>query len=76
MNISALNVSPKTLKSFLTGGEWEGVNVTIPYKRSVIPYLAGMSDIARRLGNVNTITRRKMARSMATTPITTDSSAS
>ena len=40
---------PEDLESFLTGDEWEGVNVTIPYKRSVIPYLAGMSDIARRL---------------------------
>ena len=50
---------PEDLESFLTGDEWEGVNVTIPYKRSVIPYLSDMSDIARRLGNVNTITRRE-----------------
>lgn len=50
---------PEELEDFLNGDEWEGVNVTIPYKRSVIPYLADMSDIARRLGNVNTITRRE-----------------
>ena len=50
---------PEELEAFLKSDEWEGVNVTIPYKRSVIPYLAGMSDIACRLGNVNTITRRE-----------------
>ena len=50
---------PEELDAFLKSDEWEGVNVTIPYKRSVTPYLAGMSDIARRLGNVNTITRRE-----------------
>ena len=36
---------PEELEAFLKSDEWEGVNVTIPYKRSVIPYLAGMSDI-------------------------------
>ena len=50
---------PEELEAFLKGDEWEGVNVTIPYKRAVIPHLADMSDIARRLGNVNTITRRE-----------------
>ena len=48
---------PDQLEAFLAGDEWAGVNVTIPYKRAVIPYLSELSDIARRLGNVNTITR-------------------
>lgn len=48
---------PQDLESFIKGDEWEGVNVTIPYKREVMPYLDELSDIARRLGNVNTITR-------------------
>lgn len=48
---------PSELEGFLRGGEWEGVNVTIPYKRAVLPYLDELSDTARRLGNVNTITR-------------------
>lgn len=48
---------PDQLAGFLHGDEWEGVNVTIPYKRAVIPYLDELSDTARRLGNVNTITR-------------------
>ena len=48
---------PEDLEAFLLGDEWKGVNVTIPYKRAVIPYLTELSPIAERLGNVNTITR-------------------
>lgn len=48
---------PDELESFIAEGTWAGVNVTIPYKRAVIPYLDELSDVARRLGNVNTITR-------------------
>ena len=50
-------VEPEDLESFIRGDAWEGVNVTIPYKRAVIPYLDELSDIAAKLGNVNTITR-------------------
>ncbi|MDY2778101.1 MAG: shikimate kinase [Collinsella sp.] len=48
---------PEDLEAFLKGDGWEGVNVTIPYKRAVLPYLDELSEVARRLGNVNTITR-------------------
>lgn len=48
---------PHELEAFIKGEDWEGVNVTIPYKRDVMPYLDELSDIAKRLGNVNTITR-------------------
>lgn len=48
---------PEDLEAFITGDKWEGVNVTIPYKRAVLPYLDELTDTARRLGNVNTITR-------------------
>lgn len=48
---------PDQLEAFLRGQEWEGVNVTIPYKKAVLPYLDELSDIARRMGNVNTVTR-------------------
>lgn len=48
---------PDELEAFLRGDEWAGVNVTIPYKRAVLPYLDELSDVAARLGNVNTITR-------------------
>src|SRR5690606_26865125 len=32
-----------------------GLNVTIPYKESIIPYLDELNDIAKEIGAVNTI---------------------
>ncbi|MBR6754818.1 MAG: shikimate dehydrogenase, partial [Clostridia bacterium] len=34
------------------------INVTIPYKQTVIPYLNSVSEIAKRIGAVNTIVNR------------------
>ena len=48
---------PEDLAAFMTGNEWEGTNVTIPYKRAVMEYLDELSPLAERMGNVNTITR-------------------
>ena len=50
---------PESLDVFLRGGDFDGLNVTIPYKKAVIPYLAEMGDTARRIGSVNTIVRRE-----------------
>ena len=44
--------------SFLKTAEFDGTNVTIPYKQTVIPYLAEMGETARRVGCVNTIVKR------------------
>lgn len=49
---------PEELADFLQNGEFNGLNVTIPYKKAVIPYLQELSPIAKRLGAVNTIVRR------------------
>ena len=32
-----------------------GINVTIPYKEKVIPYLDDIDDLAKQIGAVNTI---------------------
>ena len=50
---------PEELDSFLRSGEFEGLNVTIPYKRAVIPYCRELTQQARRIGSVNTIVRRE-----------------
>lgn len=50
---------PQNLDVFLRGGDFDGLNVTIPYKQAVIPYLAEMGDTARRIGSVNTIVRQE-----------------
>ena len=50
--------APEELAEFLKTGMFDGLNVTIPYKKAVIPYLQELSPIAKRLGAVNTIVRR------------------
>ncbi len=49
---------PEELEDFLRNGDFDGLNVTIPYKKTVIPYLDELSPIAKKLGAVNTIVRR------------------
>lgn len=49
---------PSELGGFLTKREFNAINVTIPYKQDVIPYLDGISDTAKRIGAVNTIVNR------------------
>ncbi len=44
------------LESYLRSDAFDAINVTIPYKKAVIPYLDEISEEARRIGSVNTIT--------------------
>ena len=46
------------LPDFFAAADFKGINVTIPYKQAVIPYLDGISDRAGRIGAVNTIVNR------------------
>lgn len=48
---------PEELLDFILGGDFDGVNVTIPYKKDVIPYCVRLSDTARRIGSVNVLMR-------------------
>ncbi len=41
---------------FLKNGDFHGINVTIPYKKTVMPFLDEISEEAVRIGSVNTIT--------------------
>lgn len=50
---------PEEIEDFLKNGDWEGINVTVPYKKTVIPYLDELTPIAKKLGAVNTIVRRE-----------------
>ncbi len=43
---------------FLKKSDFEGINVTIPYKKTVIPYLDELSDCAKKIGSVNTVKKR------------------
>ena len=44
--------------AFFEKKDFEAVNVTIPYKQTVIPYLDLVSDVARRIGAVNTVVNK------------------
>ncbi len=43
------------LMDALRQGAWDGLNVTIPHKLSVLPYLDEISPVARAVGAVNTL---------------------
>lgn len=49
---------PEELEQFLKYGDFSGINVTVPYKKDVIPYLDELTPRAKNLGAVNTIVRR------------------
>lgn len=49
---------PENVGDFLKNGDFHGINVTIPYKKDVIPFLSELSPAAQRMGAVNTIVRR------------------
>ncbi|MCH5273387.1 MAG: shikimate dehydrogenase [Lachnospiraceae bacterium] len=51
-------LSREELTKFMTAKEFAAVNVTIPYKREVIPYLDSMDERAKSIGAVNTVVNR------------------
>ena len=50
---------PEELEDFIKNGDFTGINVTIPYKKDVIPFLDELSPAAVKMGSVNTVVRRK-----------------
>ena len=51
-------LKPEDVGPFLRAGDFRGINVTIPYKQAVIPFLDEISGTAREIGAVNTVARR------------------
>lgn len=54
-----IELPPEGVGPFLLARDFDALNVTIPYKQDVIPYLDRLSDTARRIGAVNTIVREE-----------------
>ncbi len=52
-------IAEADLKTFLTEKEFSAINVTIPYKESVIPFLDYIHPVAESIGAVNTIVNRE-----------------
>ena len=48
---------PEDVEDFLKHGDFTAINVTIPYKKTVMPYCR-LTDTAKYMGSVNTIVRQ------------------
>ena len=52
-------LSQNEVEAFLKEKNFSAINVTIPYKTTVIPYLSHISERAKEIGAVNTVVNRK-----------------
>ena len=57
-NYQLRELKEEELAGFLTERAFRGINVTIPYKKAVMPFCAELGEGARRIGCVNTIVKR------------------
>jgi len=48
-------ISPENLEEFVKGKTLDGYNVTIPYKKDIMPYLDYIDQSAKAIGAVNTV---------------------
>ncbi len=53
---SLFEMPESELEGFIKSDKYHSVNVTIPYKTAVIPYLDVISEAAQKIGSVNTVT--------------------
>ena len=53
-----LEIAKPDLDLFMQKRDFCGINVTIPYKEAVIPYLDFISDEAKKIGAVNTVVNK------------------
>ncbi len=51
-------LKPNELERFINKKDFSAINVTVPYKEKVIPYLDNISERAKAIGSVNTIVNR------------------
>ena len=53
-----MELSEEEIAPFFAKKDFAAINVTIPYKQTVIPYLDCVSPVAQRIGAVNTIVNK------------------
>ena len=53
-----IELAEEEVAPFFEKKDFAAINVTIPYKQTVIPYLDSISSVAQRIGAVNTIVNR------------------
>ena len=49
------SLSSDEMTDLVRSGDFDGLNITIPYKKDVIPLCDEVSDLARAIGAVNTL---------------------
>lgn len=49
---------PEELESFIKAKDFKGINITIPYKQAVIPFLDEIDEAAKEICAVNTVVNR------------------
>ena len=52
-------IEPQNVDSFMKAKDFTAINVTIPYKETVIPYLDYIDDNVKKIGSVNTIVNKE-----------------
>lgn len=57
-NYDITPLTKEEFPKFMAARDFKAINVTIPYKRDVIPYLDEMDDNAKAIGAVNTIVHK------------------
>ncbi len=55
LNYTLNEIQPENLDEFLKNCPFDGFNVTIPYKKDVMPYMQDLSSEARGIGAVNVV---------------------
>lgn len=53
-----INAEENELEALLKNDEYSGFNVTIPYKKTIIPYCDEISEEAKKIGSVNTVLKK------------------
>lgn len=53
-----IELTEEELSPFMENKEFAAINVTIPYKEAVIPYLDYISPVAEKIGAVNTVVNK------------------
>ena len=48
-------IEPQSVEAFMKAKDFVAINVTIPYKETVIPYLDFIDESAKKIGAVNTV---------------------
>lgn len=55
LDYSLRELSPEKLSEFVKSRKFDGLNVTMPYKKSIVPLLDEVDGIAEKTGAVNTV---------------------